>query len=67
MVCDELDFLIFLKLKFYIVIGISIVVGLAFVYSGSNAVKMLLWSAILNGLLAPPLVVIVVLLTSDKR
>ena len=32
-----------------------------------NAVKMLFWSAILNGLLAPPLVVIVVLLTSDKK
>jgi Mn2+/Fe2+ NRAMP family transporter len=28
---------------------------------------MLFWSAILNGLLAPPLVVLVVLLTSDKR
>jgi Mn2+/Fe2+ NRAMP family transporter len=32
-----------------------------------NAVKMLFWSAILNGLLAPPLVVMVVLLTSDKK
>jgi Mn2+/Fe2+ NRAMP family transporter len=49
------------------VIGISIAVGLAFVYSGLNAVKMLFWSAILNGLLAPPLVGIVVLLTSDKK
>jgi Mn2+/Fe2+ NRAMP family transporter len=55
-----------LATKFYIVIGISIVVGLVFDYSGLNAVKMLFWSAILNGLLAPPLVVIVVLLTSDK-
>ena len=51
----------------YIVIGVSIVVGLAFDYSGISAVKMLFWSAILNGLLAPPLVVIVVLLTSDKK
>jgi Mn2+/Fe2+ NRAMP family transporter len=53
--------------KFYVVIGISIAVGLVFVYSGMNAVKMMFWSAILNGLLAPPLVVIVVLLTSDKK
>jgi Mn2+/Fe2+ NRAMP family transporter len=30
-------------------------------------VKMLFWSAILNGLLAPPLVIMVVLLTSDKK
>ena len=56
-----------LATKFYIVIGVSIVVGLAFDYSGISAVKMLFWSAILNGLLAPPLVVIVVLLTSDKK
>jgi Mn2+/Fe2+ NRAMP family transporter len=56
-----------LATKFYIVIGISIVVGLGFDYSGISAVKMLFWSAILNGLLAPPLVVIVVLLTSDKK
>jgi len=42
------------------VIEISIAIGLVFDYSGLNAVKMLFWSAILNGLLAPPLVVIVV-------
>ncbi len=53
--------------KFYSVIGISIVVGLALDFAGLNAVKMLFWSAILNGLLAPPLVVMVVLLTSDKK
>jgi Mn2+/Fe2+ NRAMP family transporter len=43
------------------------VVGLALDFAGLNAVKMLFWSAILNGILAPPLVVLVVLLTSDKR
>jgi NRAMP (natural resistance-associated macrophage protein)-like metal ion transporter len=53
--------------KFYAVIAISILVGLAFDFAGLNAVKMLFWSAILNGLLAPPLVVIVVLLTSDRK
>jgi len=53
--------------KFYAVIGVSILVGLAFDFAKMNAVKMLFWSAILNGLLAPPLVVIVVLLTSDRR
>jgi NRAMP (natural resistance-associated macrophage protein)-like metal ion transporter len=53
--------------KFYAIIGISIAVGLAFDFAGFNAVKMLFWSAILNGLLAPPLVVMVVLLTSDKK
>jgi len=51
--------------QFYGVLALSVLVGLALVYAGLNAVKMLFWSAILNGLLAPPLVVLVVLLTSD--
>jgi Mn2+/Fe2+ NRAMP family transporter len=46
---------------------VSILVGLALDFAGLNAVKMLFWSAILNGLLAPPLVIIVVLLTSDRK
>ena len=53
--------------KFYAVLGISILVGLGFDFAGLNAVKMLFWSAILNGLLAPPLVVMVVLLTNDRK
>ena len=53
--------------KFYAVIAIAIVVGLVLDFAGFNAVKMLFWSAILNGLLAPPLVVMVVLLTSDRK
>lgn len=53
--------------QFYAVIAIAIVVGLALDFAGFNAVKMLFWSAILNGLLAPPLVVMVVLLTSDRK
>jgi NRAMP (natural resistance-associated macrophage protein)-like metal ion transporter len=53
--------------RFYLVIAAAMVVGLALDFAGLNAVKMLFWSAILNGILAPPLVVLVVLLTSDKR
>jgi len=53
--------------KFYAVFAISILVGLALDFAGLNAVKMLFWSAILNGLLAPPLVIMVVLLTSDRK
>ena len=36
-------------------------------YAGLNAVKMLFWSAVVNGVLAPPLVVLVVLLSSDRK
>lgn len=56
-----------LALKFYAVICVSILIGLAFDFARMNAVKMLFWSAILNGLLAPPLVVMVVLLTGDRK
>jgi Mn2+/Fe2+ NRAMP family transporter len=41
--------------------------GLGLNYLGINAVKMLFWSAVLNGVLAPPLIVLVVLLTSSKK
>ena len=53
--------------KFYAVIAVAIIVGLSLDFAGFNAVEMLFWSAILNGLLAPPLVVMVVLLTSDRK
>ncbi len=50
---------------FYGVIAVGLALGLALDYAGFNAVSMLFWSAVLNGVLAPPLVVIVVLLTSN--
>ncbi len=53
--------------RFYAVIAGAVLIGLALDYAGINAVKMLFWSAVLNGVLAPPLVILVVLLTSDKR
>jgi len=53
--------------RFYLVIAGAMVVGLALDFAGLNAVKMLFWSAVVNGMLAPPLVILVVLLTSDKR
>jgi len=53
--------------RFYSVIAVSVVVGLALNYAGLNAVKMLFWSAVVNGVLAPPLVILVVLVTSDKK
>jgi NRAMP (natural resistance-associated macrophage protein)-like metal ion transporter len=49
---------------FYSVIGIAMALGLGLNYAGLNAVKMLFWAAVLNGALAPPLLILVVLLTS---
>jgi NRAMP (natural resistance-associated macrophage protein)-like metal ion transporter len=53
--------------KFYAVIAVSMVLGLILVSVGFDAVSMLFWSAVVNGVLAPPLIVVVVLLTSDRR
>ncbi|MDP8983211.1 MAG: divalent metal cation transporter [Acidobacteriota bacterium] len=51
--------------QFYGVIAVAMLVGLALDYAGFNAVKMLFWSAVLNGVLAPPLIVLIVLLTGS--
>jgi Mn2+/Fe2+ NRAMP family transporter len=53
--------------KFYAVVAAAMILGLALDYTGFNAVKMLFWSAVLNGVLAPPLIVLVVLVTSNKK
>jgi len=53
--------------KFYGVLGAAMVIGLAIDYAGLDAVKMLFWSAVLNGVLAPPLILLILLLTSDRR
>jgi Mn2+/Fe2+ NRAMP family transporter len=53
--------------KFYAVMAVAMALGLAQNYFGFNAVKMLFWSAVINGLLAPPLILLVVLLTSSRK
>jgi Mn2+/Fe2+ NRAMP family transporter len=52
---------------FYAVIGTSMALGMIMNYVDLNAVSALFWSAVVNGVLAPPLIVLVVLLTSDPR
>lgn len=53
--------------RFYAVIAVSMLLGLALDFVGFNAVKMLFYSAVLNGVLAPPLIVLVTLLTSNPK
>jgi len=36
-------------------------------FAGLDSVKMLFWSAVTNGVLAPPLIVLLVLLTSNRE
>jgi Mn2+/Fe2+ NRAMP family transporter len=51
--------------RFYAVVAVSMGMGLSLNFMGLNAVRMLFWSAVVNGVLASPLIVLVVLLTSD--
>jgi Mn2+/Fe2+ NRAMP family transporter len=53
--------------KFYAVMAVAMVLGLALNFFGLNAVKMLFFSAVMNGLLAPPLILLVILLTSSRK
>jgi NRAMP (natural resistance-associated macrophage protein)-like metal ion transporter len=53
--------------KFYAVMAVVMALGVALNFAGVNAVKMLLWSAVINGLLAPPLILLVILLTSSEK
>ena len=53
--------------KFYGVLSAALAVGMALDFAGLDAVKMLFWSAVTNGVLAPPLIVLLVLLTSDVK
>jgi NRAMP (natural resistance-associated macrophage protein)-like metal ion transporter len=53
--------------KFYAVMAVAMGLGLVLNYLGFNAVKMLFWSAVINGLLAPPLILLVILLTSSQK
>ncbi|MBV9745461.1 MAG: divalent metal cation transporter, partial [Acidobacteriia bacterium] len=53
--------------KFYGVLAVAMALGVALNYWGLDAVEMLFWSAVVNGVLAPPLIVVIVLLTSDSQ
>ncbi len=52
---------------FYAVVIVSTIVGIAMDFSGINPVKALLWTAIINGVLAPFLLVGVLLVATDYK
>jgi Mn2+/Fe2+ NRAMP family transporter len=51
--------------KFYAVLAFAVVLGIALTYGGFNAITLLFTAAVVNGVLAPPLILIVLLLTRD--
>jgi NRAMP (natural resistance-associated macrophage protein)-like metal ion transporter len=52
--------------KFYLVLAVSVTLGVALDYAGLDAIKLLFTTAVVNGVLAPPLILIVLLLSSDR-
>lgn len=52
---------------FYLVISFSIIVGLAMNFLGINPIKALYWSAFLNGIIALPLLAIIMKIGGDKK
>jgi len=52
--------------KFYLVIAVAVALGIALNYFGFDAIRLLFTTAVINGVLAPPLIVIVLLLTGDR-
>lgn len=53
--------------KFYSVVALAMFAGMGLDYAGFNAIKMLFWSAVLNGVLAPPLIIIILFICNNPR
>jgi Mn2+/Fe2+ NRAMP family transporter len=52
--------------KFYAVIAVAMVGGMVIDYAGVNAIQMLFWAAVVNGVLAPPLIAIILLVSNNR-
>jgi NRAMP (natural resistance-associated macrophage protein)-like metal ion transporter len=52
--------------RFYLVLAVAMTLGIALNYAGFDAIKLLFTTAVINGVLAPPIILIVLLLTRDR-
>jgi NRAMP (natural resistance-associated macrophage protein)-like metal ion transporter len=52
---------------FYAILTVSTVLGVAIDLSGIDSIKMLIWAAILNGIVSVPIMVILMLLVADPK
>ena len=53
--------------KFYAVIAASTIVGVVIDFAGINPISALFWTAVINGVVAPPLLVVVMLVANSKK
>ncbi len=52
--------------KFYAVIAASTIVGVVIDFAGINPISALFWTAVINGVVAPPLLVVIMLVANNK-
>ena len=53
--------------QFYFIIGLSTLIGLFINFLGINPMGALFWTAVINGVISPPLLVVVMLVSNDRR
>lgn len=53
--------------NFYMVIAASMLIGVALSFSPITPIRLLLWSAVVNGILAPPLIIILLLICNNPK
>jgi Mn2+/Fe2+ NRAMP family transporter len=53
--------------QFYGVIGAATVVGLGINYIGISPIDALFWTAVINGFVAPPLLVLIMLISNNRK
>jgi NRAMP (natural resistance-associated macrophage protein)-like metal ion transporter len=53
--------------NFYMVIAASMLMGVALTFTHIDPISLLLWSAVINGLLAPPLIIIVLVICNNPK
>ncbi len=52
---------------FYTVIAASTLVGMLINFAGINPISALFWTAVINGLVSPPLLVVIMLVSNNKK
>ena len=52
---------------FYVIIALSTLVGIVIDFLGINPMSALFWTAVINGVISPPLLVIIMLVSNNKK
>lgn len=53
--------------RFYSVIAASTIIGMLINFAGINPISALFWTAIINGVISPPLLVVIMLVSNNKK